>query len=671
MIETPRTPSPFTWRAAGALFLAACTLAPRPSLHAQALAPAAAAPTAVVEPAALPAYAQAVMRVRVTPRRALPAGTVVTTQLPSAMLAALQSYSLTKTLSVRDPQIVMPAAMPTTPAAAAALASTGNFQQFTKWDTVTVEVAGRDEVLFDIKIEKREFELGTTASSRHGQAVHATAKVDLPATVEIVFTYRTSTPWVAAAAYPVYVAIDGARLRPDPTFAVVAGPAVTHRVIVPSSARPGVPFPVRVVSLDRFDNLATSEVKNVTLAEGARVVKSGISYTGHYETTASLSAPGIHRLTLNGVTSNPIRITATSTGPYWGDLHNHSEADHDAAAGGVSTGYARDVSLLDFHSMSNHMNGAGPEYLARAQRVCREYEVPGRFVTFLGFETSIGTYHTVATFDDCSVSVPLEVLSSGRTPIDAAKQTVGGFLAGKRHVTSVHHSGVIWAVNDFSVNTEFFASTRLFEIYSSHGESELYDPASPLAYEQQVSAPFSLSRKGPNYARDAWALGQRMTTVASSDDHNGQPGKRHNGLTAVVAPALDRGSLLTALESGASYATTGERLLLDATVNGQRMGTTLTAAKGQPLAFRIEVHGTGPLDRIDVFRFVKDGTGTWETAWSQAAIGREDITATFTEPSPGPAIYYVRVWQQTTTDVYVPVYQQRPVAAWSSPIWIE
>ena len=104
--------------------------------------------------------------------------------------------------------------------------------------------------------------------------------------------------------------------------------------------------------------------------------------------------------------------------------------------------------------------------------------------------------------------------------------------------------------------TSFFASTKLFEIFSSHGQSEVYDPASPLAYEQQVSAPFSLSRKGPNYARDAWALGQHMTTVASSDDHNGQPGKRHNGLTAVTAATFDREGILSGLRAGASYATT-------------------------------------------------------------------------------------------------------------------
>ena len=159
-----------TWQTAAALAGLSMSIQLGAPVRAQPGAPASGA-SAVVEPARLPAFASAVLRVRVRPRRALPAGAVVTTQLPSAMLASTLSYSLTKTLSVRDPQIIMPAAMPTTAQAAAALAAQGNFAQFTRWDTVTVDVQGRDDAAFDVKIEKREFELGTGATSRHGQAV--------------------------------------------------------------------------------------------------------------------------------------------------------------------------------------------------------------------------------------------------------------------------------------------------------------------------------------------------------------------------------------------------------------------------------------------------------------------------------------------------------------------
>ena len=75
---------------------------------------------------------------------------------------------------------------------------------------------------------------------------------------------------------------------------------------------------------------------------------------------------------MNGVESNPIRITPNPQGPYWGDIHNHNEADHDAASGGDSTVYARDVSALDFFAPSNHANGGFAPYRERAQQVCRD-----------------------------------------------------------------------------------------------------------------------------------------------------------------------------------------------------------------------------------------------------------------------------------------------------------
>jgi hypothetical protein len=230
---------------------------------------------------------------------------------------------------------------------------------------------------------------------------------------------------------------------------------------------------------------------------------------------------------------------------------------------------------------------------------------------------------------------------------------------------------VIWAANDFAENRAFFPSTRLFEIYSSHGQSELFDTTGPLAYEQQVSAPFTLSRKGAFYARDAWALGHRLVTVASSDDHNGQPGKPHNGLTAVFAPRLDRPAIHAALRGGTTYGTTGERILLAFSANGAAMGSAVSVPKGAPLAFRIQVHGTGPLDRVEVFRHVAGGSNGWETVFSRTGIGDLDFEGEWSEPSPGPAVYYARVTQATAHEVYVPVYQRRPAMAWSSPIWIE
>lgn len=160
-------------------------------------------------------------------------------------------------------------------------------------------------------------------------------------------------------------------------------------------------------------------------------------------------------------------------------------------------------------------------------------------------------------------------------------------------------------------------------------------------------------------------------TVASSDDHNGQPGKRGNGATALVAPRLDRAAVFEGLRSGTTYGTTGERVLLDFSIDGRPMGSTIRVAAGARLTGRIEVHGTGPLDTLEVFRFVPASGRDWETAFVRRDIGAEDATFEWREPAQAPAIFYARVTERTVVEVQVPVYHARPVTAWSSPIWID
>lgn len=211
----------------------------------------------------------------------------------------------------------------------------------------------------------------------------------------------------------------------------------------------------------------------------------------------------------------------------------------------------------------------------------------------------------------------------------------------------------------------------MMEIYSAHGESERYDPEDALSYEHNLSAPFSNSIPGPHYARDAWAQGEKFVTMASSDDHNGQPGKRFNGLAAVTAPRLDRSDILDAIDAGHVYATTGERILLDFSMNDKPMGSTVQTKPGAPLHCKIEVHGTGPLDTVEVFRYVFQGSRTWETAYIRRGIGLQDFTASWIENSQGRSVYYVRVQQRDALPVMVPTAQMRPVRAWSTPIWLE
>jgi hypothetical protein len=107
------------------------------------------------------------------------------------------------------------------------------------------------------------------------------------------------------------------------------------------------------------------------------------------------------------------------------------------------------------------------------------------------------------------------------------------------------------------------------------------------------------------YLRNGFELG----FVAASDDHMAKPGlapapissvAQPGGLAAVFAPEATTDAIFDALRTLRSYATSGQRILLDATLNGHAMGTRQPAADRREIRF--SVAGTAPIDRIDVVR---------------------------------------------------------------------
>jgi len=624
-------------------------------------APGATVASVAMEPAVLDVYSPTTVRVRVRPRRALRAGSVVACQLPNSFLAFRITQSHTQRLQCDDP------AAP---------------------HHVSVEVAGdaAPGVSFDVEIAKRELITDTRGSVRHGQRVLATVRGgEVPAGAEVVFTFsRMYSPWVANQAEYYLVAIDGVAVEPWPTFRVRPGPAVWHRLIVPSSARPGEPFRVLLVSLDQFDNVSSTSYSSVELAvEGGDVLERDISFEGRYETRVALPDEGVHRLVARGVlgdyplaagewtegvVSNPIRITPNPAGPFWGDIHVHTHVSGDAV-GNEPYQYAKDASGLDFAAVCDHCNANLPEQWERIKSWAREHYEPGRFVTLLAYEGGVAGkwFHHNVYYPDLDVEFTDDTFERDTA---MPEQALRDHLARHGALSQLHQSGTCGT----DMREPYFPSTRLIEIYSHWGQSEYYNPDHALAYEaNRVRCPetrLTISGRGPFYARDAWALGKRYATIASSDDHFAQPGKAHRGVAAVFANELTREAVFEALKAGACYGTTGERILLDFRCNGAPMGSEVAAELGDELAFDIEVHGTNVLCAVEAFRYRFEGSGEWETAFVKEIPDRglrgseqRDLAASWTERCEGPAVYYLRVRQKHLV-------KDRPVYAWSTPIWV-
>jgi len=193
------------------------------------------------------------------------------------------------------------------------------------------------------------------------------------------------------------------------------------------------------------------------------------------------------------------------------------------------------------------------------------------------------------------------------------------------------------------------------EIMSVHGSSEA--PDSPRPIYQAVAG---------NFVRDALDLGYRLGFVGSGDGHDGHPGltrlgavTQNGGLAAIVAPEATRAAVLEALRSRRTYATSGARIWLDVTLDGQYpMGAIIPPTPARARAtVEVRTVGTATLERIDLVRTgavahsIEPGEGV--TGGVRGWSGRIEL-----DPLLASEYLYIRVIQ---TDRGV---------AWSSPFFV-
>jgi hypothetical protein len=216
----------------------------------------------------------------------------------------------------------------------------------------------------------------------------------------------------------------------------------------------------------------------------------------------------------------------------------------------------------------------------------------------------------------------------------------------------------------------------LIEIYSHHGLSEYYAPQHPLSYKVLHKAGRQELASGPHYAQDAWAAGEILGVIASSDDHSARPGLPFKGLAAVYAQELTRDAIFDALKNQRTYGTTGQRILLQFEINGYMMGSRIVMARGRHPEIRVAVGGTDDLDFIEVLRWNSAsgrrefGHPVFEIIRRETGRGNQNAFKFIDSTYVGSSIYYVRVKQKRDTfDSWRSIYRQ--VWAWSSPIWVK
>ena len=396
---------------------------------------------------------------------------------------------------------------------------------------------------------------------------------------------------------PLYVDFNGSGepigLPIAPIEVTGTGVAGVHG-FAPSIVAVGEPFALWLRAQDRYYNRATGPLP------GWEVTVNGQLFAAVPAGAAALvklpgvrlDTPGVHRFAIRSANgdivgaANPVLAEAAPRRRiYWGDTHGHS-----GFAEGIGTAerfmrWARDDARLDYVTHSEHDIWMDDfEWSALADNVRRFSN--DDFVAFLGYEWTIGNiqggHHNV-----------LFRTPEGRRRVPAP---FFGTLSALYQGLRAHH-----------------AAEDVVVIPHAHqaGDYRLSDPAlEPLVEVMSQHGAFEW------FGRMYLEHGHQVGFIAASDNHLSQPGygapqggslSQRGGLGALRAPARTRDALFDAMRNRASYATTGERMILDFTVNGAEMGSRTAFAQERRIAGR--VIGTAPIKRVTV---VRNGEAIWQ-----------------------------------------------------------
>ena len=428
-------------------------------------------------------------------------------------------------------------------------------------------------------------------------------------------------------------------LADSPMLDLVGGSFHRLVTLAPTTVRAGEPFDALVKAEDLWGNPCERLSGTVALRGDLEGLPREVRFTSGDVAVAHL--PGLRLRTAGAETrivatygrheapSNIIRALAPGDAKtFWGDLHGQTRATVGTGTIEEYFAFGRDVALLDMMChQANDFQVTDAEWTSLRRNIDRFHE-DGRCVIFVGYEwsgmTPGGGDRNVMYKGDIAAlhrSSHAEVDDMSDAATDCFPVTdLFAQLAGREDVMLIPHIGGRYA--DI-VGFHDPALERVIEIYSDWGRFEWL-------------------------LEDALKHGYKVGFVANSDGHKGRPGASHpgastfgayGGLTCVLAESLTRDAVFEAIRQRRCYGTTAaQRIHVELAVNGLPMGAEGRATG--PVRIVGRVVGTGPLERVDVFRGLEiiraispyarasfEGSKRYRVAWAGSRVrGRDRLT---------------------------------------------
>lgn len=249
---------------------------------------------------------------------------------------------------------------------------------------------------------------------------------------------------------------------------------------------------------------------------------------------------------------------------FYGSLHNHSTISDGTGTPAQAYAYARDNGKLDFFSLADHSNNSGSIDAAdwtAMKSAANTYNQDGIFTAFWGFEWTesvLGHVAIINSTDYITTAAPQNTFAGLCSWLNNNECVAFFNHPGRQNSTGHEFEHFTTTPTDKIVGMELWNKTDRFNVYyytdgyfSGDGNLSWYDEA--------------LTR--------GWKIG----AAGSEDNHSGTWGTMTPSKLAILSAALTRTELMSALKARRFYSTYDKTLALSFKINGNEMGSTLTA----------------------------------------------------------------------------------------------
>jgi hypothetical protein len=441
--------------------------------------------------------------------------------------------------------------------------------------------------------------------------------------------------------FPLYLALEenGLLLSLPIQPIQVSGTAFAGlRGFAPSVVATGEPFEISLRAEDRYRNRALAGHPELQLLENDKIIATlpASSKAISIASDLTLNEPGVYRFSVatsdGSVTGsiNPVLVTDEPTRRiYWGDTHGHSGFAEGIGTPDRFMRWARDDARLDYVTHSEHDIWMDDREWTILRDNVQRYSQEGQFIAYLGYEWTVrnrsGGHHNVLfRTPERRDRVPVQFFPTLSRLYQGLRE--GNDSTDILIIPHAHQAG------DYRQNDPELEP--LVEIMSQHGNFEWF-------------------------ARSYLEHGHQIGFTAASDNHLSQPGytapkntslAQRGGLGAVLAASRTTDGLFDAMKDRHTYATTGERMIVDVTLNGTTMGQRAPYAESRSISGR--VIGTAPIDQITI---MKNDQPIWQQDYLLATDERlqsaETLLLSFASPAnpyhPGDNPRGWRHWRGT------------------------